>query len=99
MLLVWTIHIVTTGLLLQNRFRPILLRRPEVKSLKDKIILVNGGYRENTETEIWFVPQNAKMPDIAPTISEKDIKKFSPKPNKTFNLDCCYDNCKVWWLP
>lgn len=42
--------------------------------IKDKIVLIDGGYREKTEVEIWIVPKNAGAPKPAPTIESKNIK-------------------------
>ncbi len=59
--------------------------------LKDKIILIDGGYRENTEVEIWLVPSNIEIPKPTPTIAEKDVKFRKDKPFRTPNYSNCYD--------
>jgi len=58
--------------------------------LKDKIILINGGFQENTEVEIWIVPKDAESPIPTPTIAEKDIKFRKDLPSRTPNFTDCY---------
>lgn len=41
---------------------------------KNKIVLINGGFREEHTLEIWMVPKNAKSPEPTPTLTRKDIK-------------------------
>jgi hypothetical protein len=40
----------------------------------ERIVLVDGGYRENHSVDLWLVPANAKPPKPTPTLKEKDIK-------------------------
>jgi hypothetical protein len=40
----------------------------------ERIVLADGGYRENHSVEFWLVPASAKPPEITPTLEEKDIK-------------------------
>jgi len=61
------------------------------KLSKDKFILVNGGFRENIEVEIWFVPKDAESPKPIPTITEKDIKFRKDKPLKIPRYSTCYE--------
>lgn len=58
--------------------------------LKDKIVLINGGFRENLEVEIWLVPKNGEIPKATPAIDEKDIKFRKDKPYQTPNFTACY---------
>jgi hypothetical protein len=37
-------------------------------------VIINGGYRENLEVEVWIVPAGAQPPKLAPTVDEKIIK-------------------------
>lgn len=62
--------------------------------VRDKIILINGGYREQTQVEIWLVPKDGKLPKPIPTIDEKFIKFEATKPYKTPNFACCYGDCE-----
>ncbi len=63
----------------------------ERNAFQDKIILVDGGFRQNFETEIWFVPRNAAPPQPNPTIDKKDIKFRADKPFGTPDYKRCYD--------
>jgi hypothetical protein len=58
--------------------------------LKDKIILIDGGFRENLEVEIWLVPKDAALPKPTPTIDEKDIDFRRDGAYKTPNYTKCY---------
>src|SRR6185369_6500209 len=40
---------------------------------KERIISINGGYRELATLEFWIVPKDAEMPDLTPTFSIDDI--------------------------
>lgn len=59
-------------------------------SFKDKIILINGGFREDTAVEIWLVPKDAKPPKPTPDTDEKDIKFRGGKPRRVPNFTNCY---------
>ena len=39
-----------------------------------RIILVNGGFRENDAVEVWIVPQGAVVPQASPTLRVSDIR-------------------------
>jgi len=58
--------------------------------LKDKIILVNGGFRENLGVEIWLVPTDAELPEPTPDVAESDIKFRKGKPIITPDYTRCY---------
>lgn len=60
-------------------------------SLKNRFVLVNGGFRENTELELWIVSKGDAEPKPTPTTSEKNIKFRKDKPYPTPNLTTCYD--------
>jgi hypothetical protein len=62
--------------------------------LKEKVILVNGGYRENSEVEIWLVPKDSESPEPTPTINENDIRFRADNPRRTPNFACCYGGCE-----
>lgn len=65
------------------------------KLFKDRIILIDGGYRENTEFELWFVPKDAKVPEPTPIFAEKDINFTSKNSLHTPNFNCCYNQCST----
>lgn len=63
----------------------------ETKALmSDKIVLINGGFREDMQVEIWLVPKDAESPKPTPTIAEADIKFRSDKPMRVPNFTDCY---------
>lgn len=57
---------------------------------KNKVVLVDGGFRENIEVEIWLVPKDAELPKPISTIDEKYIKfrKDKPYPTPDFANGC-----------
>jgi PEGA domain-containing protein len=44
-----------------------------------RVIVLNGGFRENDCIEMWILPRGAMSPQSSPTVSETDIK---PTPQK-----------------
>lgn len=52
---------------------------------KEKVVLINGGFRENLAIEIWLVPKNAFPPEPTPTIDAKDVKFAKGKPSPIRN--------------
>ena len=51
-----------------------------------RIVTVNGGYREETTTELWIVPQGGRPPQVNPTADPSEIKapiKKKPVPKRT----------------
>lgn len=63
-------------------------------SFDDKIILINGGFREDLAIEIWLVAKNGELPKPTPTLSEKDLKFSNRNPFKTPDYSDCYGNYK-----
>ncbi|HBB95038.1 MAG TPA: hypothetical protein DC054_06580 [Blastocatellia bacterium] len=39
-----------------------------------RIIVINGGYRQNLETELYIVPKNSPAPTPSPTLSTDQVK-------------------------
>lgn len=39
-----------------------------------RLYLIDGGFREEYEAELWIVPANSKLPDPKPTVKTEDIK-------------------------
>lgn len=58
---------------------------------KERIILIDGGFRQNMETEIWIVPKDARPPAPTPTINEKAVKFGAERPFGTPEYGRCYD--------
>jgi hypothetical protein len=40
----------------------------------DRIVIVNGGYRERWEAEIWIVPKGANPPAPSPTVKPQVLR-------------------------
>jgi hypothetical protein len=72
-----------------NNRRPLMPRRGEAAAraarmkpyLTDargldpqRVIIINGGYREEWTAELWLVPKGAEPPKPTPTLRAKDIK-------------------------
>lgn len=62
------------------------------KFTKDKIVIVNGGYRKEFTVEIWFVAEDNKTPELTPTLSAKDVKYSKGKPFRVKDCSALYDN-------
>lgn len=60
-------------------------------NFEERIVLIDGGFRQNMETELWIVPNGAALPVPTPTIIEKDIKFKADKPYGTPEYARCYD--------
>jgi len=58
--------------------------------MSDKIVLINGGFREDAQVEIWLVPKDGELPKPTPTIAEADIKFRDDKPSSVPNFTNCY---------
>jgi hypothetical protein len=54
-----------------------------------RVILIDGGFREWFSLEIWSVPEGAEIPKATPTLERKDVKFVKGKPYKT-RLRCDY---------
>ena len=47
-----------------------------------RIILVNGGFREEDCVEIWIVPRGATPPQSSPTVQPGDVRPSQPTPTR-----------------
>ena len=72
------------------RARPGLSEKSR-KLIQQKISINDGGFRENTIAEVWFLSKNAKPPKPTPTIEKKLIKFRKNKPFKVRIFASCYD--------
>lgn len=45
----------------------------------NRLVLMNGGYREEFAVELWLAPTGATPPEPTPTISESEIKSSNTK--------------------
>lgn len=63
---------------------------------RSKLAIVNGGYRDKFDTELWLVENGAAPPDVKPTVNIKYVT-FSGTTRKTFEYyDCCDDYREFW---
>ncbi|MDQ3710719.1 MAG: hypothetical protein M3388_00640 [Acidobacteriota bacterium] len=53
---------------------------------KERLILVDGGYRANYGVELWIAPVGAERPKPSPDLKEKDLKYRKGKAPKV--ADC-----------
>ena len=44
------------------------------KFSKERLILIDGGYRANYGVELWIAPLDAQQPKASPDLEEKDVK-------------------------
>lgn len=64
--------------------------RETADSINNRIVLINGGFREDLGIEIWHVLKNGEPPKPTPTLFEKDLKFSNRNPLKTPNYANCY---------
>ncbi len=46
---------------------------------RNRIIVLNGGWRENNSYEIWLVPQGAEPPRPTPTVDPNELQRVAPR--------------------
>jgi hypothetical protein len=61
------------------RLRSYLVQRRGIPT--DRVIIIDGGYMEKWQAELWAVPPGASMPAPRPTIAVEKIKFRKGKPN------------------
>jgi hypothetical protein len=61
------------------RMKPYLVGRRSIQS--EQVIMIDGGYREEFQVELWVIPADATPPSPTPTIPAKDIKFQKGKAN------------------
>jgi len=55
------------------RLKPYILNGwPTFKP--ERIVVINGGYRETWEAELWIVPQGADPPTPTPTVKPEELR-------------------------
>lgn len=59
------------------RARDYLVNQRGVEA--SRMILTNGGFREEDSLEVWIVPNGAKPPQPTPTVQAGDVKPLPPK--------------------
>lgn len=64
---------------------------PKIRqAIKEKLVLINGGFRESEEVEVWLIPVNGTTPKPTPNIDEKYIKFRNDRPRRVRNFTNCY---------
>jgi hypothetical protein len=53
----------------------------------DRIVMVNGGYREESTVELWLVSRGERGPSATPTINSKEVR-FRKEKIKTWRCRC-----------
>jgi len=61
------------------RIKQYLVQRRGIPT--DRVVMIDGGYREAWSAELWIVPPGATMPALHPTIPIEKIKFRKGKPN------------------
>ncbi|HKC65675.1 MAG TPA: hypothetical protein VKB86_18685 [Pyrinomonadaceae bacterium] len=41
---------------------------------KERFIIIDGGYREQTTMQLWMIPKGATAPAATPTVKRKDVR-------------------------
>ena len=54
------------------RIKPYLVDRRGV--IRERVMMVKGGFRETWTAELWIVPPGAKPPTPTPTLQPKDVR-------------------------
>ncbi|HEX7294654.1 MAG TPA: hypothetical protein VF251_02800, partial [Pyrinomonadaceae bacterium] len=47
-----------------------------------RIVLVNGGFRQDDAVEVWIVPRGATPPQPSPTLQPSDVRPAKPAPRR-----------------
>jgi hypothetical protein len=75
-----------------NRAKEIpLYLKTMYKVPNSRIVLIDGGFRDEFTLEIWSVPEGAEIPKATPTVERKEVKFSEKKPLHVRNLARCYD--------
>jgi hypothetical protein len=61
------------------RIKPYLVERRGVSS--ERVIVIDGGYREEFQVDLWVIPAGVTPPEPNSTISARDIKFQKGKAN------------------
>jgi hypothetical protein len=59
-----------------DRARDYLVNKRGLQS--ERIVVVDGGYRERPAVELWLVPSGAQPPQPAPTVKPGEVKPAGP---------------------
>ena len=69
------------------RMRPYLINQRGLSP--ERLVMINGGFREFFTAELWIVPGGATAPTATPTLRRRDIKYRRGKVTaREFRLQC-----------
>ncbi len=63
---------------LGERARAYLMQKRGIDA--NRVVIVNGGYRETNAFELWLVPQGAAPPQATPTVRPGDVRPMLSAP-------------------
>jgi hypothetical protein len=63
-----------------DRIKPYLVSTRGIET--DRIVVLNGGFRESWTAELWIVPKGPPPPPLTPTVKASDIEYRSGTPTK-----------------
>jgi hypothetical protein len=80
----------------ESHIRGIELKTRSKRFSQDRLVVMNGGFRESQEVELWLVPAGACPPSPQGKVSLKQVT-FRPKTAALVTpYDCCDDYEKLW---
>lgn len=63
---------------------------------RNRIVVVNAGFRENFETELWIAKEKNDVPEPKSTLNIRYVE-FSPSSKRAFEAyECCDDYSDFW---
>ena len=71
--------------LLGTRARDYLVTNRGIDA--SRIVVLNGGFREEDCVELWIVPSGATPPQPSPTVQAGDVKPAPAKPRRRRGRD------------
>ncbi|HKO99661.1 MAG TPA: hypothetical protein VJU86_21970 [Pyrinomonadaceae bacterium] len=61
----------------------------------DRVVVANGGFRENLTVEFWLVPRGVKPPTVTPGVARKNVKFKKGKFRRMEEPGCFPDKLPV----
>ena len=80
----------------ESHFRGIEIKTAWNKFPRDRLVVLNGGYRDTLQVELWIVSEGACPPAPKSTLNIKDVTFSSATPRFLEAYDCCEDNGELW---
>jgi hypothetical protein len=63
---------------------------------RSNLVIVNGGFREKFDTELWLVENGSSPPEIRPTVNIKYVS-FAGTTRRTLEYYDCCDDYRTFW--